>query len=117
MSNESQPQEQQQQSSLTYEEVRNPLDHTTAIDRFGSIGRLHGHYDEPWQHMFVTGMGDDDGALGDESHEAMLGHTHDDFARFLGTDFATASGQEGMEGTDPNLSSHEQYQQHGDFDF
>ncbi|KAE8443556.1 hypothetical protein EG329_001718 [Mollisiaceae sp. DMI_Dod_QoI] len=42
---------------LAYEQIGNPLDHTTAVERFGSIGRVHGHYDEPWQHMFVSGLG------------------------------------------------------------
>jgi hypothetical protein len=30
----------------------NPLDHATAVERFSTIGTIHGHYDEPWLHMF-----------------------------------------------------------------
>ncbi|KAK2629502.1 hypothetical protein QTJ16_000322 [Diplocarpon rosae] len=32
----------------------NPLDQTTAVQMFGSIGAVHGHYDDPWQHMFAV---------------------------------------------------------------
>ena len=32
--------------------VSNPMDQNRAIQMFGSIGALHGHYDEPWHHMF-----------------------------------------------------------------
>ncbi|KAH7317930.1 fungal-specific transcription factor domain-containing protein [Rhexocercosporidium sp. MPI-PUGE-AT-0058] len=32
--------------------VSNPLDQNQAIQMFGSIGALHGHYDEPWHHVF-----------------------------------------------------------------
>ncbi len=35
----------------------NPLDHTAAIQRFESISQLHGHYDDPWQHMFQYSRG------------------------------------------------------------
>lgn len=31
----------------------NPLDQSTAVQMFGSIGSVHGHYDEPWEHMFT----------------------------------------------------------------
>lgn len=34
--------------------VSNTLDQQRAIQMFGSIGALHGHYDEPWHHMFGT---------------------------------------------------------------
>ncbi|CZT11075.1 uncharacterized protein RCO7_10158 [Rhynchosporium graminicola] len=37
--------------------IGNPLDHHRAIEMFGSIGSLHGHYDDPWQHFFVGGVG------------------------------------------------------------
>jgi len=37
----------------SYEQLAsNPLDQTTAIQRFQNIGNVHGHYDEPWQHFF-----------------------------------------------------------------
>ncbi|TAQ89513.1 hypothetical protein B7494_g2172 [Chlorociboria aeruginascens] len=32
----------------------NPLDYTTAVARFSTIGSVHGHYDDPWRHMFLT---------------------------------------------------------------
>ncbi len=32
----------------------NSLDQLTALQMFGSIGSVHGHYDEPWEHMFTT---------------------------------------------------------------
>ncbi len=35
----------------------NPLDHTTAMERFSTIGTIHGHYDGPWPHMFHTSTG------------------------------------------------------------
>ncbi|KAH9214215.1 fungal-specific transcription factor domain-containing protein [Leptodontidium sp. 2 PMI_412] len=36
----------------------NPLDQNRAVQMFGSIGALHGHFDEPWHHMFgVSGPG------------------------------------------------------------
>ena len=41
-----------------YEQVAsNPLDPTTALQHFSGIGQIHGHYDDPWQHMFVTTTG------------------------------------------------------------
>jgi len=30
----------------------NPLNQTTAFERFTNIGSLHGHYDDPWQNLF-----------------------------------------------------------------
>ncbi|KAL2065211.1 hypothetical protein VTL71DRAFT_2880 [Oculimacula yallundae] len=32
--------------------IGNPLDQSQAIQMFGGIGALRGHYDEPWHHMF-----------------------------------------------------------------
>ncbi|KUJ14533.1 uncharacterized protein LY89DRAFT_752603 [Mollisia scopiformis] len=52
-----------------FEQVRNPLDHGTAVELFGSIGRVHGHYDEPWQHMFGGGGG----GGGEEIEESGVG--------------------------------------------
>ncbi|KAK0111791.1 hypothetical protein ONS96_001059 [Cadophora gregata f. sp. sojae] len=47
------------QPSATYapsiygqELISNQLDQERAVQMFGSIGALHGHYDEPWNHMF-----------------------------------------------------------------
>jgi hypothetical protein len=37
--------------------IRNPLDYNAAVERFSSIGGVHGHYDDPWQHMFVNNGG------------------------------------------------------------
>jgi hypothetical protein len=34
-------------------EASNPLDHTTAIERFSNMRQVHGHYDDPWQHFFA----------------------------------------------------------------
>ncbi|CZR65645.1 uncharacterized protein PAC_15545 [Phialocephala subalpina] len=67
-----------------HEQVSNPLDHTTAVERFGSIGRVHGHYDEPWQHMFVasSGLGFGDGSDGLGMGTGVASH-----------DFAGVSGQ------------------------
>lgn len=41
------------QSDTVEEQVSNPLTQSTAVEMFGSIGRLHGHYDRPWQHMLA----------------------------------------------------------------
>ncbi|KAF8846750.1 hypothetical protein BDZ45DRAFT_755662 [Acephala macrosclerotiorum] len=68
-----------------YEQVSNPLDHSTAIERFGSIGRVHGHYDEPWQHMFLpsnSGLEVTPG-MGSEN-EVMIGHGGGGFQGFGG---------------------------------
>jgi hypothetical protein len=37
--------------------VANPLDHMAALEKFEAIVKIHGHYDEPWQHMFQFSMG------------------------------------------------------------
>jgi hypothetical protein len=34
------------------EQSGNPLDHVEALNRFSSIGNVHGRYDDPWMHMF-----------------------------------------------------------------
>jgi len=34
------------------EQSGNPLDHNEALNRFSSIGNVHGRYDDPWMHMF-----------------------------------------------------------------
>ena len=45
--------------------VGNTLDQQRAIQMFGSMGALHGHYDEPWHHMFDTsGVGTVSGIQG-----------------------------------------------------
>jgi hypothetical protein len=43
--------------SLGYIQGGNPLDYSAAVERFSSIGGVHGHYDDPWQHMFVNNGG------------------------------------------------------------
>jgi hypothetical protein len=35
-----------------FEQASNPLDHSTALQRFSHIGQVHGHYDDPWEHFF-----------------------------------------------------------------
>jgi hypothetical protein len=35
----------------------NLLDNNTAIERFSNLGRLHGHYDDPWQRIFDLNSG------------------------------------------------------------
>jgi hypothetical protein len=37
----------------SFEQASNPLDHSTAVERFTHIGQVHGHYDDPWQHFFA----------------------------------------------------------------
>lgn len=39
-------------ASSSMDVAANPLDHMAALQRFESIGQLHGHYDDPWQHIF-----------------------------------------------------------------
>jgi len=39
-------------SAHAFEQASNPLDHSTALQRFSHIGQLHGHYDDPWEHFF-----------------------------------------------------------------
>ena len=51
-----------------YDQVAsNPLDHTTALERFSSIGQIHGHYDDPWHHMFVTPLEEMHADLGEDA--------------------------------------------------
>jgi hypothetical protein len=35
-----------------YELASNPLDNSAAVQRFFTMGQLHGHYDDPWQQIF-----------------------------------------------------------------
>lgn len=42
------------------EMVPNPLDHATALQKFETIVKVHGQYDEPWQHMFDFPRGEQD---------------------------------------------------------
>lgn len=51
--------------------VGNTLDQERAVQMFGSIGALHGHYDEPWQHMF--GVSDAMGPPPQLSPDEMMG--------------------------------------------
>jgi len=53
-----------------YEQASNPLDHSTAIERFSHIGQVHGHYDDPWQHIFTLSQ--------PESSIGMEGTSHGD---------------------------------------
>ncbi|KAJ5040634.1 uncharacterized protein L3040_006283 [Drepanopeziza brunnea f. sp. 'multigermtubi'] len=48
-------QQQQQPLMVKGYQASNPLDQSTAVQMFGSIGSVHGHFDEPWQHMFQSG--------------------------------------------------------------
>jgi hypothetical protein len=73
-----------QPSDAGDQQVSNPLDHSTAVEMFGSIGGLHGHYDEPWQHMFAGGLlqsspnlgagQENAGTMGQASFEGYAGH-------------------------------------------
>jgi hypothetical protein len=40
------------EQSFSSQEFGNPLDHSEALNRFSSLGNIHGLYDEPWEHMF-----------------------------------------------------------------
>jgi len=57
------------QPSYYEQTASNPLDHSTAIQRFSSIGQVHGHYDDPWQHMFA--LSEPEGQIG-------MGAPHED---------------------------------------
>lgn len=37
-----------------FEQLANPLDPSTALQRFAQIGQVHGHYDDPWQSLFAV---------------------------------------------------------------
>jgi hypothetical protein len=89
-----------------YDQVAsNPLDHTTALQRFSSIGQIHGHYDDPWQHMFSTTTGVQEtgvlapdvmqGQLGDQGAQ-MLGGSQDEGRYFPQTAYDVGESQYGQ---------------------
>lgn len=85
----------------------NPLDQTEALSLFSSIGHLHGHYDDPWLHMFVQGSdGAEDMAMANaDMNQQSTGRVEDQVAfrpvyhefenlgGSLGGDFGTGGGQ------------------------
>jgi hypothetical protein len=48
---------------LSYTYAGNPLDYNAAVERFSSIRSVHGHYDDPWQHMFMNNGGNGHGDM------------------------------------------------------
>ncbi|KAF4627281.1 hypothetical protein G7Y89_g10875 [Cudoniella acicularis] len=82
-------------SSKQLEHLGNPLDHMEALNRFSAIGNIHGHYDDPWMHMFYPE--EQDHAQGmyetqqyrtgiDEGYGAGAGMTYHDFGNLNGNE-------------------------------